>query len=147
MVLAARHVLVVVGLVLADQLTKWLALALKPSNFLFQFTLNTGAGFGMLQERNTLLVVVSVAVLLLLYKPIQLAKGRELWAYLLLVAGIVGNLIDRLVHGGVVDFISIGNFPIFNIADMLITVSVLYLVATALRDSFRSWNFGRAERR
>lgn len=148
MVLTAKHWLAVAGLVLLDQITKWFMLAVRPDNMIFQLisSPNTGAAFGILQGRNTALIFISIAVLALLWRPLIASQGHERWAYLLLCAGILGNFIDRVVHKGVIDFISIGNFPVFNIADMLITLSILYLVATAMRDSFSSWNFRRAKK-
>jgi signal peptidase II len=141
MVLNTRDSLWIALLIFVDQLTKVIALITKPSNALFELTFNTGAGFGILQGRNILLILISIAVLALLWKPLVTSKGREHYAYLALVGGILGNFIDRLVHHKVIDFISIGNFPVFNIADSLITVSILYLLATGVRASFRSWNF------
>lgn len=144
MVLNYRDSLWIAALLLTDQVTKALALLTRPNNFLFELTFNTGAGFGILQGKNTILILISIAVLVLLWKPLVTSKGRDHWAYVALVAGILGNFTDRLVHQAVIDFISIGNFPVFNVADMLITTSILYLVATALRDSFRSWNFRKS---
>lgn len=46
------------------------------------------------------------------------------WKYVLLFAGAVGNAIDRIWHGFVIDFISIGNFPVFNMADIYISVGI-----------------------
>lgn len=143
MVLAARDWALMLGLVTVDQLTKWIALMYEPNNFLFHFTWNTGAGFGILQGKNTLLLIISLAVLALLWKPLTTAKGYEKLAFIVLCAGIVGNCLDRVLHGAVVDFISIGTFPVFNIADSLITVSILYLIAQSVKEWFPDWNFSK----
>lgn len=50
---------------------------------------------------------------------------RRSLAYSLVLAGAIGNFVDRVLYGVVTDFISVGNFPIFNVADSLITVGVL----------------------
>ena len=143
MVLTAKDYALTLIFLIADQVTKYAAVVIKPNNILFQYTQNTGAAWGMLQGKNTWLLLLGIIVLILLWKPLKESKGHEHLAYLALYAGIIGNSVDRLVRGAVVDFISIGNFPIFNVADSLITVSILYLVATGLSESFTSWNFKR----
>jgi signal peptidase II len=145
MVLALRHGALLGALVALDQGTKWLARTLHPDNALFTLVWNTGAGFGTLQNNNLLLLFIGLGAIALLLKPLFEAKGREQIAYIALIAGIIGNVLDRIIHGAVVDFISIGNFPVFNIADSLITLSILYLVATGVQDAFRSWNYNKRE--
>lgn len=135
----------IVFFVVLDQATKITALLTKPDNWLFQLTWNTGAGFGILQGKNWWLLALSLAVLVLILKPLRDSKGHERIAYLGLAAGIVGNSIDRVVHRAVIDFVSIGNFPVFNIADSLITLSITYLVASTLRESFSSWRFHKTK--
>lgn len=92
---------------------------------------NTGAAFGMFQNMSMvftiLAVIVSVAILF--YYP-QIAK--EDWplrvALSMQLGGAIGNLIDRVTIGSVIDFISVGNFSVFNIADASISVGVAILV-------------------
>lgn len=92
---------------------------------------NSGAAFGMLQgfgDVFTILAIV-VAVAILYYYPqvtrqdwsLRLALGLQL-------GGALGNLIDRLTQGYVTDFISVGRFPVFNIADSSISIGVAVLV-------------------
>jgi len=88
---------------------------------------NTGVAFGMFQGRGTVFTILAflVAGAIIFYFPsvpsqdwsLRLAMGLQL-------GGAVGNLIDRLTIGHVTDFISVGNFPVFNIADSSITVGV-----------------------
>jgi signal peptidase II len=92
---------------------------------------NTGAAFGIFQGFGNvftiLAIVVSIAILY--YFPqvprqdwtLRLAMGLQL-------GGAVGNLIDRLLFGTVTDFISVGNFAVFNIADASISIGVAILV-------------------
>jgi len=92
---------------------------------------NTGVAFGMFQGRGTLFTILAflVAGAIIFYFPsvpsqdwsLRLAMGLQL-------GGAVGNLIDRLTIGHVTDFISVGNFPVFNIADSSITVGVCVLL-------------------
>ncbi len=92
---------------------------------------NTGAAFGMLQGFGDVFTVLAilVAIAIIYYFPqvprqdwvLRLAMGLQL-------GGALGNLIDRLVQGSVTDFISIGTFPVFNVADASISTGVAILV-------------------
>ena len=92
---------------------------------------NTGAAFGMLQGLNAVFTVLAIIVscVILYYFP---RVPREDWLLRLALAlqfgGAVGNLIDRITEGYVTDFISIGMFPVFNIADASISVGVALLI-------------------
>ena len=94
---------------------------------------NTGVAFGLFQGLGlvfTILPMVVVILILIFYN--QLA-GENWWmrvAIGLELGGAIGNLIDRIRIGHVTDFISVGNFPVFNVADASITVGVgLMLIA------------------
>jgi signal peptidase II len=92
---------------------------------------NTGAAFGMFQHLGGLFtilaLIVSVAILYYFPQvptqdwPLRLALGLQL-------GGAVGNLIDRLIVGSVTDFISVGNFAVFNVADASISLGAAVLV-------------------
>ena len=100
----------------------WLAL---------EYTQNRGAAFGMLSGLAPILVAASFAILMglvLLYMR-QVTPGVWLTVAIGLISGgALGNLFDRVRFGHVVDFLSIGPWPNFNIADSAITVGVLILV-------------------
>lgn len=88
---------------------------------------NTGVAFGMFQNNNLLfaILVSIIALVIIIYYP-QLTEGD--WflriALSMQLGGAVGNLIDRLTIGHVTDFISVGNFAVFNVADASVTVGV-----------------------
>lgn len=92
---------------------------------------NTGAAFGMFQSMGgvfrILAIIVSLAILYYYPKvsredwPLRLAMGLQM-------GGALGNLIDRLTIGSVTDFISVGNFAVFNIADACISLGVGILI-------------------
>ena len=92
---------------------------------------NTGAAFGMLQGLNAVFTVLAIVVscVILYYFP---RVPKEDWllrlALALQFAGAVGNLIDRITEGYVTDFISVGMFPVFNIADASISIGVALLI-------------------
>jgi signal peptidase II len=92
---------------------------------------NSGAAFGMGQEFSlvfTILAIVVATVIIIYYPQIP----REDWplriALGLQFGGALGNLTDRLLIGYVTDFISVGTFPVFNIADASISTGVVVLI-------------------
>ncbi len=92
---------------------------------------NTGVAFGMFQGMNTVFMILAiiVSIAILYYYPRVPRKDWALrLAMVMQLAGAVGNLIDRIRFGHVTDFISIGNFAVFNVADASISVGVAILV-------------------
>ncbi len=137
-------VLILAGIIIAaDQYTKYLVRtnipmgdAWSPWPWLAPYArivhwMNTGAAFGMFQNFNLvfsiLAVVVSIAILYYFPRvpreewPLRLAMGMQL-------GGAIGNLIDRVTQGYVTDFVSVGNFAVFNVADASISVGVAVLI-------------------
>jgi signal peptidase II len=92
---------------------------------------NTGVAFGMFQGMGTIFAVLAAIVSLAIIYYFPRVAGDD-WvlktALSLQLAGAVGNLIDRVTVGYVVDFISLGTFPVFNIADASISVGVAILL-------------------
>lgn len=136
-------VLIVLSVFL-DQFTKALAvekLKDKPATNLidgvleFNYLENKGAAFGMLQDQKLFFILVAVVILAVilyvLYKTPDDNKYIALHILLSLIAGgAVGNMIDRLVNTYVVDFIyfKLINFPIFNVADIFVSVGTFVLI-------------------
>jgi signal peptidase II len=92
---------------------------------------NTGAAFGMFQNLGGLFTILAlvVSVAILYYFPQVPAQDWPLrLALVLQLGGAVGNLIDRLTIGSVTDFIAVGNFAVFNVADASISVGAAVLV-------------------
>lgn len=91
---------------------------------------NTGAAFGMFQSLGTVFMILSmiVSAAIVYYYP---QVPRQDWlirlSMAMLLGGAVGNLIDRLHQGYVTDFISVAEFPVFNIADASISLGVVVL--------------------
>lgn len=92
---------------------------------------NSGAAFGMFQNGNLVFTVLAFIVIgaIIYYYPHVEAEDWTLKVALgLQLAGAAGNLIDRLMMGKVTDFISVGAFPVFNVADASITIGVFVLL-------------------
>ena len=99
------------------------------AKLLIKGTVNRGAAFGILQGWVLLFVLAGFFVLgfVLYYK--DRVKSYGYFGLVLLFSGTLGNLVDRLVFGYVRDFIDVGFWPIFNLADTYNTIGVLLLVA------------------
>ncbi|HEX5132495.1 MAG TPA: signal peptidase II [Candidatus Krumholzibacteria bacterium] len=101
---------------------------------------NAGAAFGMFQGGRVFFVVASViAIALITYVGYRLPGGdryRRMWLGLIL-GGALGNLIDRIIYGEVIDFLQIGfnghYWPVFNVADMAVSIGAALLVLFAIR--------------
>ena len=104
---------------------------------------NAGAAFGILQGQRWLFIVVTVAVVaVVLYTLWRMQQERLLcWALALILGGAVGNLLDRIRFGEVVDFIDVRifgyHYPIFNVADSAVVVGGAML-------AFVLWRGGRS---
>ncbi|MEI6492782.1 MAG: signal peptidase II [Verrucomicrobiota bacterium] len=127
-------------LYVADQVTKWLVLQnvgrdelipVVPGVLNLVHVHNTGAAFGMLKDSNLFFVslaIIALVVIGVLARKEAFSGTATRIGAALLVAGILGNLTDRLLHGYVVDFLDVilpwyGHWPAFNIADSCICVA------------------------
>ncbi|MDI6737046.1 MAG: signal peptidase II [Nanoarchaeota archaeon] len=131
-----KAVFAIVVLVALDQLSKYF---LAGKNYMkscigIQYAENTGAAFGILQGWNLPLIIVSVIVLAFLaYFYFKEKNKLEKAAFVLIFAGTLGNLMDRIALGYVRDFIAVGSWPNFNVADSLNVIGVLILVYAMVR--------------
>lgn len=155
-----KYIVAGVLLVVLDQFFKlWVLSSLKPigsykiieSLFYLTYVENRGAAFGILQGHITLLsgltFLVLVAVLALFFNGAF--KGRVLqWSVIAGVSGGVGNLIDRVFRGYVVDYLdfsSLFGFPVFNFADILVVCGTLsVLLCILLYDDKKTAREGKA---
>jgi len=132
--------------IILDQWTKWLIV--KNMEFGERISVwdpwfgilshrNRGAAWGMLEGQMWLFSIVTIAVIgAIIYFYHKEAKGKPLFqvGLMLLLGGAIGNFIDRLFRGEVVDFVDVlipimnYDFPIFNIADAALTIAVVVLM-------------------
>lgn len=128
--------------VAADQLSKFIIKnALVPGQsmpvirdiFHLTYITNTGATWGLFKNNNTLFIFISlIAIGLFFYYYDKLPKPRLVNAVIL--GGILGNLIDRIFLGAVVDFLDFRVWPVFNIADSCISVGVIVLLIFMIKE-------------
>ena len=136
-------VLTLIGVVLLDRITKiWVSSNLVPQTpwaivpsvskwFTITYIRNTGAAFGMLPDLGPLFAIVAVVVvvgLILQYDSLPVEHVLVRVAIGLIMGGAVGNLVDRLTTGYVVDFLDFKIWPIFNVADSSVVVGAAILV-------------------
>jgi signal peptidase II len=92
---------------------------------------NSGAAFGIFQNGNLVFTILAILVILLIILYFPRTEEKDWWlrtALAMQFAGASGNLIDRLAFAHVTDFISVGSFAIFNVADASISVGVVVLL-------------------
>lgn len=130
-------------LVALDQITKWLAVThlagqenyvLINGVFELEYLENRGAAFGILQNQQwlfiLLFIVFLIAAIYFYMRMLSIPRFFPLQVVtLFIIAGGLGNIIDRIFRGFVVDFFyfSLIDFPIFNVADIYVTVSMVFL--------------------
>lgn len=118
-----------------------------PNFFSIYYLKNTGAAFSILQDSTPFLVILSALILLVLNNYIDKEKDLNKISEIslgMVIGGIFGNMIDRIINHSVTDFISFRifnyNFPVFNIADIGITVGVFLLLISVLKDCRKEKN-------
>lgn len=138
--------------VLLDQWTKWLVvktmdygerIVLWDPWFALLSHRNRGAAWGMLQGKMWIFTIVTILVIIgIIYYYHKETKGKPLFqvTLMILLGGAIGNFIDRIFRGEVVDFADVlipiinYEFPIFNLADAALTISVIMLIIIMLKE-------------
>jgi signal peptidase II len=137
----------VAAIVAADQATKSIAVAhwttaplkIVGETIEFSVTRNSGSAFSRFQNLTPLLALGAIVVAFVLARAARTETDRiTLCALVLLLGGALGNLADRFfrapsfLHGSVVDFVKVGSFPVFNVADSCVTVGATLLIVRGL---------------
>ena len=141
-------------LILIDQISKGLvnmyitlndSISIIPGFFSLSYVRNIGAAFSILPGSRWLFVIISIIALNVIHSLFinnKRLKNRHIIIFSLLQGGIVGNLIDRILHGYVIDFLDFTifgfEFAIFNIADIFIVVSIALLIIVGEKDGIFS---------
>lgn len=140
-------VIVVIDQLLKLVFTNWLGpdsdthrWELAGNIFAFQYVENRGAAFGIMPDQTGLLTALSILIagfgIRIMWRE---AKTHPVTAIAIgmVVGGAIGNIVDRIRLGYVVDFVGIGSWPKFNLADSMITTGVILLIWSSLRDERR----------
>ncbi len=141
-------------IVLLDQITKYAAVkylkgrmpyVIIENFFQFQYVENFGAAFGILQNRKIFFIVITslviISIVLFVIKNSHNLSLLMKIALFMLLGGAIGNLIDRVRLGYVIDFISfkfgkVYNFPVFNIADVFIVVGTFLIMLLVIFNKY-----------
>lgn len=141
-------ILFVILLVVLDQASKIYLTLVNKTNpidlevirgfFRITYTCNDGAAFSILKGKRVFFIIMTIIVVFLIVY--YLLKNKVYWvekySLLLIISGAVGNLIDRIMYGYVIDFLDFiifgYDFPVFNIADSFITIGAIGLIISIL---------------
>ncbi len=110
--------------------------------FYITYTHNTGAAWSILEDQRILLLIISAIALYLINMFMNKEKLNKIdsLAYGMIIGGIVGNLIDRVIRGYVIDFIHFKffgyDYPVFNLADTFIVVGIIILMIITIRKEY-----------
>lgn len=148
-------------IVIGDQVTKIIvdhtlslgaSYAIIDNFFYFTYAHNTGAAWGMLAGKISLFLIVSIiAAVGIIYYFMKSESYQKLTRFglVLVFGGLIGNLIDRLAFGYVrdfIDFIIFGyNFPIFNVADMAITIGMALVILEISIEEYKAWKLSKSQ--
>lgn len=134
--------------VLIDQIVKCLSMAhlvihtsypMIDGLFELYYLQNKGAGWGILHGQLKLFYVMTPIIMFYIIYLIYKQRNQSKWVLFalgLLLGGALGNFIDRVIHGYVVDMIRVTfiDFPVFNVADMALSIGVVILIIIILLD-------------
>lgn len=165
------HWVIMFLILFVDQWTKWMVLtkmqvgaSIPVWGTFFSITShrNSGAAWGLFQDQTTLLIVLGGAMMLFIgYAAWRSLREHKMWrgrALILILGGGMGNLIDRVRLGEVVDFFHVVfdfrwmgidwqyGYPIFNVADAMIVSGVFLLVLELAREEYAEWRQRRVNK-
>ena len=115
-----------------------------PNFFSITYVINDGAAFSILKGEFWLFIILGFVLLFFIFYYLQKEKLNiyKTIYYSLLIAGVLGNLLDRMLYKGVIDFLDFTifsyNAPIFNLADTFIVISVILIVFESLKEVLKT---------
>lgn len=146
------YILIIIGVTALDQIVKAIVVhslmalttvPIIPNVFHLTYIENTGAAFSILSGRSTLLIITTLALLAMLFFWLyELPKTRQYMrlntAIAFVIGGALGNLIDRIHYGYVVDFFDFRliGFAIFNVADVFVCVGCALIIIDVIKNDF-----------
>ncbi|MBU1976158.1 MAG: signal peptidase II [Nanoarchaeota archaeon] len=128
--LGLLHTSVFLAILIFDQITKLAFLTYPGKDFgwiAFHLVKNTGASFGMLKAFGFFLALLSIMALVVIAWYYVRSNSRVQLFLTIIGAGVLGNLLNRITYGYVIDFVDLKWWPVFNVADSAIVVGVIGL--------------------
>ena len=126
----------IIKIIIRSNLNEYQEIKIIKNFFSITLLKNTGAAFSILKNSTLLLIIISVLFILLISKYIKKEEKKltklDVYSYGIILGGIFGNLLDRIIHKGVIDYLSFRffsyYFPVFNFADICIVVGAILMV-------------------
>jgi len=137
-----RPFLIASAVVIVDQITKAVALAnlrygesYSIIKKIFHLTLvqNSGAAFGLFKNQATFFIIISIIAIIFIILSLSKRQTGPYLSLALILGGAIGNLIDRIRFGYVVDFLDFRVWPVFNVADSCISIGAFLLFLLLIR--------------
>jgi len=138
-----KYCIIGIVLVIIDQLSKILMInkdfIIIPNLLKFSYVENTNGAFGVGTKYIVLLFSIIITIGIIIYLLKENKKINNYSPYILILFGSIGNLIDRIFRGYVIDFININifNFPTFNLADIAIVLGTSLLIFEIIKINFK----------
>ena len=118
-----------------------------PNFFNIEYLQNTGAAFSSFEGMRYILIIISLLIFILLIKFIkknEMLRSLEIVSLGLILGGLVGNLIDRVFYGYVIDYLAFTifgySFAVFNLADSFIVIGVILIIVDIIKKEMESRN-------
>lgn len=137
-----RAIALSIFFIICDQVTKYLALITLQSEYFllgswlsFHLQFNKGIAFSIHYFNDYIVLLIGFLIVTgtyLAYRYLDFKKTSYALSFSCIFAGACGNFLDRLMYGHVIDFIKVGWWPVFNIADSLISLGVIICIAEEL---------------
>ena len=134
-----KHYILGIIIILIDQLSKYLIIdkyiSVIPNILEFNYTKNIGGGFGIGNINIVMIFSIIIILGIIAYLIVKRKNITNFIPFILILSGSIGNLIDRIFRGYVIDFIDVNifNYPNFNIADMSIVIGVFILLILIIK--------------
>ncbi len=129
-------------LIVKTNLHLYESISIIPNFFNITYVVNDGAAFSILRGNQILLSILGIVVVIFLGYYINKDKldNYKVIYYSLLIGGILGNILDRIIYNGVIDFLDFKifnyDYPVFNLADSFIVISVILIIIEVGRGKY-----------
>lgn len=138
---------IVIKLIISNNLILNQSISVINNFFYITYVKNTGVAWSILSGKINLIIVITLAIIMLLIIYIFNKKSYsvlEIISYSMLLSGSIGNLIDRIIYGYVIDYLDFNilgyDYPIFNFADICIVIGIILILIFGGKDGISSRN-------
>lgn len=138
---------IVIKLIISNNLILNQSISVINNFFYITYVKNTGVAWSILSGKINLIIVITLAIIILLIIYIFNKKSYsvlEIISYSMLLSGSIGNLIDRIIYGYVIDYLDFNilgyDYPIFNFADICIVIGIVLILIFGGKDGISSRN-------